>query len=307
MRPTSTSAPAVRVIEVADRRGRLSGVRGQPESRASAPIRRAGASVGAAQDVQAEVGGAGGGGPWPRAGVPSGRRRAPFRGPGGNIVDGCGQSSRSYWRPPPPWQVAQVVHFPGDDVFADVAVTADGTVWTAGHRYLNGRRQGFVQSLKGKARKALPGRLPELSAVATTTSRVWAFGPNRAYAWNGRAWTSWSLGTFHAADAETVSARDVWAVGGNTLAALDRVVVETPPRPRHRPGRGRRRRAGLGRRERRLPLVGQGLAQGEVARDPAAEPRTPPPPSSTSPSSARATCGRVGGVSWEGPTPRATT
>ncbi|NAS26853.1 hypothetical protein GT755_34945 [Herbidospora sp. NEAU-GS84] len=115
-----------------------------------------------------------------------------------------------------PWQVAQVVHSPGDDVFADVAVTADGTVWAAGHRSVNGRRQGFVQSLKGKVRKTLPGRLPELSAVTASASRVWAFGPNRAYAWNGRAWTSWSLGTFLAADAETVSAREVWAVGGNT-------------------------------------------------------------------------------------------
>ncbi|WP_432928968.1 hypothetical protein ACQPZZ_03820 [Microbispora sp. CA-135349] len=119
------------------------------------------------------------------------------------------------------WRLTRVNTLPGDDVLNDVTVLGNGSVWAAGHRVVNGRQRGLVQRFDGGSWTVIPGSPPyELKAVTATSNRdVWVFGPGKAARWNGRAWTTLSLGGFSATDADAAGAKDVWAVAESSASA----------------------------------------------------------------------------------------
>ncbi|MEO3853566.1 hypothetical protein [Acrocarpospora sp. B8E8] len=125
-------------------------------------------------------------------------------------------------RAAPVWKLTRVNTLPGDDVLNDVTVLGNGSVWAAGHRVVNGKQRGLVQWFDGGSWKAIPNSPPyELNAVTAISNRnVWVFGNDKAARWNGRAWTSTSLGGgFSASDADGTNAKDIWAVAGSAASA----------------------------------------------------------------------------------------
>lgn len=124
--------------------------------------------------------------------------------------------------PAPTWKPVRVNTLPGDDVLNDVTVLGNGSVWAAGHRVVNGRQRGLVQRFDGRSWRVVPNSPPyELRAVtATSGTNAWVFGEGRAARWNGRGWTTISLGGgFSATDADATGAKDIWAVAGTSATA----------------------------------------------------------------------------------------
>ncbi|GAA1013671.1 hypothetical protein Aple_088160 [Acrocarpospora pleiomorpha] len=120
------------------------------------------------------------------------------------------------------WKLTRVNTLPGDDVLNDVTVLGNGSVWAAGHRVVNGQQRGLVQWFDGGSWKVIPNSPPyELNAVTATSNRnVWVFGNGKAARWNGRTWTSTSLGSsFSASDADGTGTKDIWAVAGSAASA----------------------------------------------------------------------------------------
>lgn len=136
-------------------------------------------------------------------------------------ASGAAQQGRQAGETASEWRLTKVNTLPGDDVLNDVTVLGDGSVWAAGHRVVNGRQRGLVEWSDGKSWKVIPGSPPyELKAVAATSNRnVWVFGEGKAARWNGRAWTTVSLGGFSATDADAAGAKDVWAVAESSATA----------------------------------------------------------------------------------------
>ncbi|MEW9533837.1 hypothetical protein [Microbispora sp. NPDC049125] len=122
----------------------------------------------------------------------------------------------------PAWKLVRVNTLPRDDVLGDVTVLGNGSVWAAGHRVVDGKQRGLVQSFTGGSWKVIPNSPPyELTAVtATSGNNVWVFGGGRAARWNGHAWTTKSLGSgFFATDADGTAAKDIWAVAQSSASA----------------------------------------------------------------------------------------
>ncbi|WP_143737768.1 hypothetical protein [Microbispora sp. GKU 823] len=122
----------------------------------------------------------------------------------------------------PEWRLTRVNTLPGDDVLNDVTALGNGSVWAAGHRVVNGRQRGLVEWFDGGSWQVIPGSPPyELTAVTAGSNRdVWVFGPGKAARWNGRGWTTASLGSgFSATDADGTGAKDVWAVAESSASA----------------------------------------------------------------------------------------
>lgn len=122
----------------------------------------------------------------------------------------------------PGWKLAKVNTLARDDVLNDITVTADGTVWAAGHRTVKGAERGLVQRFDGRSWKLIPGSPSHDLAVVTATSatNVWVFGRSKAVRWNGTSWSTKSLGmSFLPSDADGVGAKDIWAVSETGFAA----------------------------------------------------------------------------------------
>src|SRR5262245_47938493 len=79
------------------------------------------------------------------------------------------------------WKLVRVNTLPRDDVLNDVTVLGNGSVWAAGHRVVNGRQRGLVQSFNGGSWRVIPNAPAyELRAVtATSNSNVWVFGQGK--------------------------------------------------------------------------------------------------------------------------------
>jgi hypothetical protein len=122
----------------------------------------------------------------------------------------------------PTWRVTQTTKKPGDDGIADVTVAPTGSSWAVGGQTVKGKRRPLVQHLSGATWKdvTLPASwsMPLDVIDASSSKNVWAFGATGwAVHWNGKKWTSAKFtGGFHAADADVISASDVWAVNGAT-------------------------------------------------------------------------------------------
>lgn len=137
-------------------------------------------------------------------------------------ASGVTEQGRQAGESAPGWRLTRVNTLPGDDVLNDVTALGNGSVWAAGHRVVNGRQRGLVQWFDGGSWKVIPGSPPyELKAVTATSDRdVWVFGPGKAARWNGRAWTTASLGSgFSATDADGTGAKDIWAVAESSASA----------------------------------------------------------------------------------------
>ena len=119
----------------------------------------------------------------------------------------------------PAWRIAQATKH---ELINDLTVASTGSSWAVGERTVNGKDRLLVQHLSGTTWKdvKLPASwsMPLKVIDASSSKNVWAFGEDGSIVhWNGKKWTSAKFGgRFRAADAEAISASNVWAVGGAT-------------------------------------------------------------------------------------------
>lgn len=126
---------------------------------------------------------------------------------------------------PSPWTIAQTNTLPGEDEIKAITVAPTTSTWAAGYQSVNGKTVPLVQHLlngKWTTAKSPSASLGEVSALdASSSKNVWAFGSTGSHAygarWNGTKWTTTTMtsSAYYVQDAWTLSASNVWAVGGD--------------------------------------------------------------------------------------------